>query len=116
MIRTQIVAYITIYNIQYKQEISDPASYRVSQTIGEYMRDKSVEAFNYISALAADQINIGIFNCKAICNEWPDALRHWSCITKETSVTIRNLDDYWNNLSFELDQFLVNGILSAPAV
>ena len=78
---------------QYKKEISDPTSYSVSQTIGEDMRDKSIEAFSYFSARAVDQINVGIFTCKVVCNAVPHALRHWSCITKDTSVTIRSLDD-----------------------
>lgn len=101
---------------KYKKEISDPNHYRVSQAIGEEMRDKSVQAFSYYSARAQNQTNIGIFTCKAISDDVPLALRHWSCITKNTLVTIRSLDDSWNNVSFGLDQFLVDGVLPTPAV
>ncbi len=101
---------------KYKKEISDPGHYQASQAIGGDMREKSVEVFSYYSARALNQINIGIFTCKAICNDVPQALRHWSCITKDKTVTIRSLDDSWDNISFELDQFLVDGLLPTPAV
>jgi len=100
----------------HKNKISDPASYDVSQKIGEEMRDKGVEAFSYYSARVVDEVNIGIFTCKTIKSLVPDALNHWSCITRDRSVTIRSLDDRWSNISFELDQFLVDGVLPSPAV
>ena len=101
---------------KYKNKISDPTSYSVPQSIGENMREKGVEAFSYFSARAAGQINVGIFTCKAISSYVPYALKHWSCITRDKNVTIRSLDDRWSNISFELDQFLVDGVLPSPAV
>jgi len=101
---------------KHKNKISNPTNYVVSQKIGEEMRDKGVEAFSYYSARAVDKVNIGIFTCKAIKSLVPDALNHWSCITRDKSVTIRSLDDRWSNISFELDQFLVDGVLPSPAV
>jgi len=101
---------------QYKNEISDPASYAISQKLGEEMRDNSVEAFSYYSARAVNQINVGIYTCKAITNSEPRNLKHWSCITRDKSVTIRGLVDRWSNISFEIEQFLVNGMLPSPAV
>ncbi len=99
-----------------KNKISHPNSYIDSQKVGEEMREKEIEAFTYFSARAAGEVNIGIFSCKAITSYLPSALKHWSCITREKSVTIRSLDDRWSSISFELDQFLVNGVLSSPAV
>lgn len=100
---------------KYRNKISDPTSYSVSQEIGQDMREKGVEAFSYFSARAVDEVNIGIFTCKAIKSLVPDALNHWSCITRDKSVTIRSLDDRWSSISFELDQFLVDGTLPSPA-
>ena len=100
---------------RYKHKISDPSSYDVSQRIGEQMRDKRVEAFSYFSARAQDKVNIGIFSCNAIKSLVPQGLKHWSCITRDKSVTIRSLDDRWNNISFEIEQFLVKGMLPSPA-
>jgi len=110
------VAFNDIPFKKYKKEISDPLSYQVSQSIGEDMRDKGVEAFSYYSARAQNEINIGVYSCAAIQSEMPKSLRHWSCITKDSNVTIRSLDDSWNNMSFELDQYLVDGKLPSPAV
>lgn len=101
---------------EHKSKISDPTSYDVSQKIGKEMRDEGVEAFSYYSARAVNKVNVGIFTCKAIKNQVPDELSHWSCITRDRSVTIRSLDDRWSNISFELDQFLVDGVLPSPAV
>lgn len=100
---------------KHRNKISSPLSYRTSQGIGEEMREKGVQAFTYYSARAPDQVNVGIFSCKAIANRMPNILQHWSCITKEKNVTIRSLDDRWSSISFELDQFLVDGVLPSPA-
>jgi len=99
-----------------KNRISNPASYNDSQKIGEEMRKKEVEAFTYFSARAAGEVNVGIFSCKALSSNFPKALKHWSCITRDKSVTIRSLDDRWSSISFEIDQFLVDGALPSPAV
>ncbi|MFK7816932.1 MAG: RES family NAD+ phosphorylase [Gammaproteobacteria bacterium] len=101
---------------KYKRKLSDPAAYSDSQKIGEEMREKEVEVFTYFSARATNEVNVGIFDCKAIQNFMPNALKHWSCITRDESVTIRSLDDSWSNISFELDQFLVDGVLPSPAI
>ena len=100
---------------QYKHQISNPASYHVSQKLGHDMRDQDVEIFSYFSARAKNEINFGIFNCQAIKQTVPTNLHHWSCITKESNVTIRSLNDRWCNYSFEIDSFLVNGKLPSPA-
>jgi len=97
-------------------KISDPVSYVVSQGMGEVMREMGVEAFSYYSARAKGEINYGIFNCGAICSTAPNALQHWSCITRNTTVTIRSLNNVWDNISFEIDQFLVEGRLPSPAI
>ncbi len=101
---------------QYKNTISDPASYVISQKIGEEMREHGVEVFNYYSARAVNEVNVGIFTCSAIASQKPSVLKHWSCITRQDRVTIRSLDDRWHNLSFEFDQFLVKGKLPSPAI
>lgn len=101
---------------KYTSKLSDPVSYSDSQIIGEDMREKKVEVFTYFSARAVDEVNVGIFSCKAIHNNVPNELRHWTCITRDKNVTIRSLDDSWSNISFERDQFLVSGVLPSPAV
>ncbi len=101
---------------KHKRKLSDPTTYSDSQKIGEEMREKKIEVFTYFSARAKNEVNVGIFNCKAIQNFTPNELKHWSCITRDKSVTIRSLDDNWSNISFELDQFLVDGVLPSPAV
>ena len=101
---------------KHKKIISDPASYVVSQKLGEEMREKGVQAFSYFSARAEGQINVGIYNCQAISCKEPNEINHWSCITRERSVTIRNLDDRWRSISFAIEQYLVDGVLPSPAV
>ena len=101
---------------QHKDQISDPTRYEVAQSLGEDMREKGVQAFSYFSARAEDQINVGIFNCKSITCKEPKTPSHWSCITRNTSVTIRSLDARWSSISFEISQFLVKGVLPSPAI
>lgn len=101
---------------KYRNKISDPSSYSDSQKLGEAMREKKVEVFTYYSARAIDEVNVGIFNGKTIQSNAPNELKHWSCITRDNNVMIRSLDDSWSNISFERNQFLVNGVLPSPAV
>ena len=101
---------------KHKNSISDPLRYTVSQQIGEEMRELGVEAFNYFSARAKNEVNVGVFTCNAIVLKKPSNLMHWSCITSRDRVTIRSLDDRWHNLSYEYEQFLVKGVLPSPAI
>ena len=101
---------------QYKSTISDPISYAISQKLGEEMRELDVEVFSYYSARAKNEVNVGIFTCGAITSQKLSVLNHWSCITRKDRVTIRSLDDRWHNLSFEFNQFLVDGKLPSPAI
>jgi len=101
---------------RYKNDISNPESYGSSQKTGEEMRGKGVEAFSYFSARVKEEVNFGIFNCTAISSYMPNELKHWNCITRDSSVTIRCLDARWSSMIFERKQFLVDGILPSPAI
>ncbi len=101
---------------KYVRKLSDPTAYGDSQRIGEAMREKGIEVFTYFSARAIDEVNVGVFSCNAVQSYAPKTLRHWSCITRDKNVTIRSLDDSWDNISFERNQFLVDGVLPSPAV
>ena len=100
---------------KYANKISDPNSYSTSQELGERMREKGAEVFQYYSARANNETNVGIFSCRAIVNKAPNEKQHWSCITKKTNVTLRSLDNSWKSYSFNLEQFLNNGTLPTPA-
>ncbi len=103
----------------YTNIISSPASYDVSQQLGNAMRETNVLAFTYKSARHTNNgVNIGLFSINAFLRKQPEAssFQTWQCMVSGNSVEfIRSSSINTETKCFSSDTFLVNGILPFPA-
>ena len=102
----------------YRREIASPTSYQSSQALGAAMREAGVEAFRYPSARDAEGgINVAAFVPSVFRKSKPKALETWHCSASREAVDVAQ-GDYFVRRRFEYrrDQFLVKGVLPAPAL
>jgi len=102
----------------YRREIASPTSYQSSQALGAAMREAGVEAFRYPSARDAEGgINVAAFVPSVFGKSKPKALETWHCSASREAVDVAQ-GDYFVRRRFEYrrDQFLVKGVLPAPAL
>jgi hypothetical protein len=102
----------------YVSVLASPTSYRATQALGGAMRGAGVEAFRYVSARdARGGINVGAFVPSVFGRRQPRALETWRCSATRERVELTRRD-YFKRASFAFgrDQFLVDGVLPAPAV
>ena len=102
----------------YRRAIASPTSYASSQALGGAMRNAGVEAFRYPSARDTEGgINVGVFVASVFGNTKPKSLETWHCSTTRERVEITQ-GDYFkrDRFAFPRAQFLVKGILPAPAI
>ncbi len=98
--------------------ISSPTSYSSSQALGSAMREAGVEAFRYPSARDRDQgINVGVFIPGVFGRAKPQSFETWHCAASRERVDITQADYFKRDrFAFPRTQFLVKGILPAPAL
>ena len=102
----------------YRRVIASPTSYASTQPLGTAMRSAGVEAFRFPSARDADGgINVGVFVATVFGNTKPRSLETWHCSASRERVEITK-GDYFKRDSFAFPraQFLVKGVLPAPAL
>jgi len=102
----------------YRRAIASPTSYASSQALGGAMRGAGVEAFRYPSARdTGGGVNVGVFVASVFGNTKPKSLETWHCSTTRERVEITQ-GDYFkrDRFAFPRAQFLVKGILPAPAI
>lgn len=101
---------------QYLEVISHPSDYRMTQTLGEAMRDAEVEAFTYLSARDEQQgANIAVFSLSAITSKNPLKDQQWLCATQAERVSFVQLHSRNSGFTFPIEQFLYSGKLPQPA-
>lgn len=105
---------------EYTSIISSPASYEVSQQLGNEMRQENVEAFHYHSARDPNKgINIALLTPETFLHKRPQAssFQSWKCIVNEKVAEFVRLSAInIESRSFLRDIFLSNGELPFPAV
>jgi hypothetical protein len=82
------------------------------------MRSAGVEAFRFPSARDAQSgVNVGVFVATVFGNTKPKSLETWHCSASRELVEITK-GDYFKRESFAFPraQFLVKGVLPAPAL
>ena len=82
------------------------------------MRNAGVDAFRYPSARDAEGgVNVGVFSPSAFGNAKPKSLVTWHCAASRERVEVTQ-GDYFKRDSFAFPraQFLVQGVLPAPAL
>jgi hypothetical protein len=102
----------------HRRAIASPTSYASSQPLGTAMRDARVEAFRYPSTRDSDGgINVGVFVASVFGNTKPKSLETWHCSASRERVEITQ-GDYFkrDRFAFPRAQFLVRGVLRAPAL
>ena len=102
----------------WEKQISSPVSYEASQRLGTEMREAGVEAFLYLSARARPPgLNLGVF-ANVFTPRRPTREERWSCVASRERVEFRSgsLLDVERAHAFPRSQFLVRGVLPAPAV
>jgi hypothetical protein len=102
----------------YRRAIASPTSYASSQPLGTAMRGADVEAFRFPSARDAEEgINVGVFVASVFGNAKPKSLETWHCSASRERVEITQ-GDYFkrDSFAFPRGQFLVKGVLPAPAL
>lgn len=94
-----------------------PDDYAATQVLGSAMRSAGVEGFQYRSARdVAGGINVALFVPEAIRSNAPQASTRWLCQTDTNGVAFRSVDDREPLQRFARAQFLVDGVLPAPAL
>jgi hypothetical protein len=102
----------------YRRAIASPTSYASSQPLGAAMRSAGVEAFRFPSARDAESgVNVGVFVVTVFGNTKPKSLETWHCSASRERVEITK-GDYFkrDSFAFPRTQFLVKGVLPAPAL
>ena len=102
----------------YRRAIASPKSYSSSQALGTAMRNARVEAFRYPSARDTEGgINVGAFVASVFGNAKPRTLETWHCSASRERVEIAQGDYFKREMfTFPRAQFLVQGVLPAPAL
>jgi len=102
----------------HRRAISSPSSYASSQALGTAMRAAGVEAFRYPSARDdKGGVSVGVFEPSVFGNTKPKSLETWHCAASRDRVEVTQ-GDYFKRerFSFPRAQFLVRGVLPAPAL
>lgn len=102
----------------YRRVIASPSSYASSQPLGTAMRSGGVEAIRYPSARDAEGgINVGVFVASVFGNTKPKSLETWHCSASRERVEITQSDYFKRDrFAFPRAQFMVKGVLPAPAL
>ena len=102
----------------HRRAIASPTSYASSQALGTAMRDAGVEAFRYPSARdGTGGINVGAFAPSVFGSTKPKSFETWYCAASRERVEVTQ-GDYFkrDEFAFPRTQFLVQGVLPAPAL
>jgi hypothetical protein len=102
----------------HRRAISSPTSYSSSQALGIEMRNAGVEAFRYWSARDVEHgTNVGVFAPSVFGKTKPKSIETWHCSASHDRVELAQSDYFKRDkFSFPHSQFLVNGVLPAPAL
>ena len=102
----------------HQSELASPASYEATQVLGRAMRAAEVEVFRYTSARdARGGRNVGVFSPAVFGRRQPRALETWHCTATRSRVEVTRRDYFRHAVfGFSLEQFLIEGVLPAPAL
>lgn len=115
-IRTQLGLELTKAPfLSYREHISSPTQWQVSQMLGSALRDNQVEAFTYFSARdkTPTSTNVGVFHCKAFASKKPTRIMHLDQFMSRSSVEFINKDTK-DHYRFHKDEYLVGGEFPFP--
>ena len=102
----------------YADALASPTSYQDAQALGTAMRAAGVEAFRFVSARdVSGGVNAGVLSPAAFGRRAPKSLETWHCSATRAAVELTRRD-YFKRAAFSFPRadFLVNGLLPAPAL
>lgn len=102
----------------HRKAIASPTRYASSQALGHAMRTSGVELFRYPSARDANGgVNVGAFTAAVFGKSKPRGFETWHSTAARDGVELTK-GDYFKreSYSFPREQFLVDGLLPAPAL
>lgn len=106
--------------IKYKDQISSPINYEVSQLLGARMRANNLDGFTFISARDKKMgVNVGLLKINAFANQNPDegSFQTWQCNTTKINVEFTQMGSINDcTFTFPIKDFQVNGRLPFPAI
>lgn len=106
--------------LNYKDQLSSPCTYEVTQFLGQKMRSSDVDGFTFISARDIRQgINIGVFKMGSFANKYPDgaSFQTWQCNTTKNTVEFVQMGSIHEGvLVFPMQDFMIDGIFPFPCI
>ncbi len=101
---------------KYREQLSDPGSYQLTQQLGSEIRAFATEAIEFVSARdSGGGINVALFTAKALASKSPAFQQSWLCETSDIEVAFYSSSrgEYYQ---FDLEQFMVDGLFPTPSV
>lgn len=101
-----------------RAELASPSSYGATQGLGTALRAAAVDAVLCESARDLEGgINVAVLSPDAFGRRQPRAFESWRCVATRSFVELTRRD-YFKRAShtFQREQFLVDGMLPAPAL
>ncbi len=100
---------------QYRDHIRSPDDYRATQRLGEAMRRRGIERFEYPSAREPQGgLNVGLFTPRALASRKPRIQGTWLCEVDAESVVMSQVGE-GSVCRLPRADFLLNGELPRPA-
>jgi hypothetical protein len=100
----------------WRQALTDPADYRVTQRLGSAMRGAGIEAFEYRSARdPGGGVDVALFTPRALAARRPSFTEAWLAATSAEGVRFYSAEER-SVQRFAVEQFLVAGRLPMPAL
>jgi hypothetical protein len=102
----------------HRRAIASPVRYTASQALGTAMREAGVELFRYPSARdAKGGANVGAFSPAVFTTAKPHGFETWHCTATRERVEMAKSDFFEReSFAFPREQFLIGGVLPAPAL
>jgi hypothetical protein len=101
----------------HRAAISSRTEYGASQALGSAMRDDGVQAFRYFSARDIEGTNIGVIDERAFTSYRPKGLETWHSVVTGARIEFSKRDYFRREtLAFDRSQFMIDGVLPAPAL
>ena len=102
----------------HRRAIASPTRYGATQELGAAMREAGVELFRYPSARDADGgVNVGAFSPSVFGAARPQQFETWHCSATSDRVEFAKSDWFSREThAFPRSEFLVGGVLPAPAL
>lgn len=99
---------------EYREALTNQHSYTQCQQLGTDMRNAGVVVFEYESARFNKGVNVALYQIEGFNCQTPSDMHQVVSRTTANKVEFRDITKN-KTLTFDLDSFLLNGILPSPA-